>query len=925
MKRTLAILLCVSMMLVICSPLAFADAGQPDDAPGAGYDEEYGEDPADAEDPYLGGNTIYDLENEVDAEPVPDELPPPENTEPGDDESEIYGNDSFDAENSSQLSSGEYVLDEIIIKFKEPGQVPGKEKQLQHEIEKVEKVGLVESLGLYVVKAEDLEKNPNAVLNRFKNNKYIEYVEPNYKIEFELTPNDPSYGIYQTAAMNLLNAPAGWDIIKGSSNAIIAVIDSGIIQHPDLPPLYSGYSALAGLSWTNDKVGHGTSVAGVIGAIGNNGIGVAGLNWNASIMSVKVDDSAGILSIASVANGIIWAANNGAKIINISLGTTADSATLKNAIDYAYNKGCAIFAATGNAGAGSVDYPARYSNVMAVGSYSGGSRAPTSNYGSGLNVLGLSSFYTTQKTGAYGSSGGTSFSAPQAAALASLLWAVNPKLTNAGIYDLIQRGASGNGKYINNEMGYGLIDFGKTLQLALSGAGTTPPETPPPVRTAPTITLTGFTSLSLEYGQAYQEMGYAAADCMGLNLTSSVKVTSNIDVWKAGIYTVTYEVSDSGFTTRATRTVTVKPKPADPPAATAPKITIIGSNPIILHATSSTPYTEQRARAVDYNGNDISSLVTVSGTINRTTPGTYTLTYRVTSPVSGLSATATRNVRIVSPTEKRDPRTVYGFSGQAKQGGKITHTGIVAAASGFMDLRVSSIDKNMSIGVELVDTVTKKVVVKDTYTAAGTKQYRIDKAKYDLVVTVNQANGNSKYALELTMPEVGPTLIYDIAEVPLFGLPQVAPRGSNPIILHIGGTPYTEQGARAVDRYGNDISAAVTVDGAPDTGKAGTYVVTYTVICEITGIPVRATREVRVYDPSDESTILPDEIPLGSLPEQAPGTEMYVVIAGDSLWKISQKYYGTGLRWYEIYDLNEETIGPNPGMIKIGQVLVIRI
>ena len=93
------------------------------------------------------------------------------------------------------MSGGEYVLDEIIIKFKEPWQVPGKEKQLQHEIEKAEKVGLVESLGVYVVKATGLEKNPNAVLNRYKNNKYIEYVEPNYKIKLDYVPNDPNYRV----------------------------------------------------------------------------------------------------------------------------------------------------------------------------------------------------------------------------------------------------------------------------------------------------------------------------------------------------------------------------------------------------------------------------------------------------------------------------------------------------------------------------------------------------------------------------------------------------------------------------------------------------------------------------------------------------------------------------------------------------------
>jgi len=172
-------------------------------------------------------------------------------------------------------------------------------------------------------------------------------------------------------------------------------------------------------------------------------------------------------------------------------------------------------------------------------------------------------------------------------------------------------------------------------------------------------------------------------------------------------------------------------------------------------------------------------------------------------------------------------------------------------------------------------------------------------------------------------------LIYDIAEVPLMPLPQIAPIGSNPIILHVGGTPYVEQGARAADRLGNDISGTVTVEGAPDTSKEGRYTITYTIVCDITGIPVRVTREVHVYDPSDGSVILPDEVPLGPAPgtaspgQTSPGTELYTVVAGDSLWRISQRYYGTGLRWYEIYDLNEETIGPNPSYIRIGQVLVV--
>ena len=939
MKRILAVLLCISLLMVVCPLMAFAAENEDSDFTDAGYEEfieEYGENHADAEDPYLEGGTVYDLENESDSVAELEEPIEEPDREPGDDDSDIYTDESFDADNAEQLQ-GDYILNEIIIKFKEPWQVPGKEKQLQHEIEKVESIGFVEGLGVYVVRVDDLDKNPNAVLNRFKNNKYIEYVEPNYSVSLEYIPNDAYYKLFQTRAMDDLNAPAGWDIIKGSSGAVVAVIDSGVAANPDLPPLWSGYSATSGLSYTNDKLSHGTAVAGVIGAIGDNGLGGAGLNWSASIMAVKVDDAAGSLPIANVAKGIIWAADNGAKIINLSLGTTSDSITLKNAIDYAYNKGCAIFAATGNAGTGSIDYPARYPNVMAVGSSaSGTSRAPTSNYGSGIDVLGLSSFFTTQASGGTGNSAGTSFASPQAAGLASLIWGLNPKLTNAQVYDLIRQGASGGGRFVNNEVGYGLINIGKTLELTLatiSGppATTTPtpqtpapepvkPETPQEVRTPPVITLTGFSSMTLEYGQAYTEMGYSAVDCKGVNLTNSVKVTNNVNVRTAGLYTVTYEVSDStGLSARATRTVTVSAQPVAPPPPTAPKITIIGSNPIVLHQTSSTPYREQSARAIDSDGTDISNQVVVTGTVNRTVAGTYTITYTVTSPTTNLSASTSRNVRIVAPTERKDPRTSYGFSGQAKEGGKVTHTGIVSGALGFMDLQVTSIDKNMTISVQLINTATKQAVLTDTFTAAGTKQYKIDEGKYELAVTVTKANGNSKYDIKLLMPETVATLYFDEVEVPLFGLPQIAPIGSNPIILHIGGTPYTEQGARAVDFLGNDISDSIVVEGAPDTSVAGTYVITYTVL-SAAGVPVSVTRDVRILDPNDETTILEDEVPLADLP-----TIEYIVEKGDSLWSISQKFYGTGKEWFGIYDMNADVIGPIPGNLRVGMVLTIRL
>jgi len=942
-----------------------ADVATPQDAAEGAAETE--EDYEDIEDYYDGNETIYNLENEEDESPAPDEEEPPADPDMGDPDDEIYTTFSFDTDNAAQLDGASYVLDEILIKFKEPWQVPGKEKQLQQEISKLEKVGFVEGLGVYVVKVADLARNPNAIFNMYKNNKYVEYVEPNYILNPVLTPNDPNFSSQRLSAM-MTGAIDGWDIIHGSSLAVIAVVDSGIAIHPDLPPLLPGYSAVAGLSPNNDKVGHGTSVAGVIGAIGNNSRGTAGINWNASIMPVKVDDANGNLATANTAKGIIWAADNGARIINLSLGSASDSVTMKNAIDYAYNKGCVIIAATGNDGRATVSYPARYANVMAVGGTSDGkNRLNISNYGAGMGVATFASYVSTTAAGGYATAGGTSFAAPQIAGMASLILGLNPALTNAQVYDLIRLGASGGGAYLNDEMGYGFINHVKTYQLTLatltSGGGTappapvippetppepppppvtppeTPPETPPapvippetppePPRTPPVITLTGFAAMALEYGQAYIENGYSAVDCKGADLTASVTVTGTVDHWKAGLYTITYEVKDpvnTALTARATRTVTVSPKPPDPPPPTAPKITINGSNPIILHRDSATPYTEQRAKAVDHNGADISSLVTVSGwsAANRKIANTYTITYRITSPATGLSSTATRTVRIVAPTEKRDPRVSYNFSGQAKAGAKVTHTGVLCSSLGFMDLSVTAIDKNMTITVQLVDTATKKAALTDTFSATGKKQYKIDPARYELVVTIVQANGNSKYSVSLLMPETAPTYFYDVDEVPLtccapVFTPQIAPIGSNPIILHIGGTPYFEQGARASDHLGNPIP--FEIDGKPDTSAAGTYIITYRTYCEH-GNPVTVTRQVRVFAPRDATAILPDEVPLG---ERPPGTaEEYTVVAGDSLWRISQKYYGTGTRWGEIYDLNKDVIGANPGLIRIGTVLII--
>ena len=184
-----------------------------------------------------------------------------------------------------------------------------------------------------------------------------------------------------------------------------------------------------------------------------------------------------------------------------------------------------------------------------------------------------------------------------------------------------------------------------------------------------------------------------------------------------------------------------------------PTMTILGENPVILHVNSSTPYIERGVLAIDGDEENISSRVEIHNELVRNQAGVYFVNYRVDGKF-GEEATARREVQVIAPVSEKPVRTPYGFSGQGKQGMKVTHANVVAGNSGLMDLRLSNIDRNMTISIQLVDSVTRGVVVEDIFSAAGTKQYRVNAGRYDLVVTIDKAVGNSKYTINLLMPEV---------------------------------------------------------------------------------------------------------------------------------------------------------------------------
>ena len=182
----------------------------------------------------------------------------------------------------------------------------------------------------------------------------VSYAEPDYIAQMADTiPNDP--GWVNQYGLVAIHAPQGWDDNTGSSAVTIAIVDTGVdLSHEDLAgKIVPGYDFVNNDTVPQDDNGHGTHVAGIAAAITNNNIGVAGVSWGARIMPVKVLDSSGSGSIANVAAGIVWAAQNGAEVINISLGCglltcPSPPQVLSDAVDFAYAEHATLVAAAGN-------------------------------------------------------------------------------------------------------------------------------------------------------------------------------------------------------------------------------------------------------------------------------------------------------------------------------------------------------------------------------------------------------------------------------------------------------------------------------------------------------------------------------------------------------------------------------------------------
>ena len=275
----------------------------------------------------------------------------------------------------------------------------------------------------------------------------VVYAEVDHTAQATFAPNDPEFSLHQYGPQKIM-ADRAWDITHGSPDVLVAVVDTGVdSHHPDLEgKVVLGPDYVNGDEDPQDDNGHGTHVAGIIAAATNNGIGVAGVGFNTRVLAIKVLDERGSGYYSRIARGILYAADHGARVVNLSLRGTISSAVLADAVRYAWDHGALVVAAAGNDASTKAVYPAAYEHVLAVSATDWDDQWwHLSNHGDYVDLsapgVGIYSTDWAGGVGPYTSRSGTSMATPHVAATAALIWAVNPHLSQEEVARVLEETA----------------------------------------------------------------------------------------------------------------------------------------------------------------------------------------------------------------------------------------------------------------------------------------------------------------------------------------------------------------------------------------------------------------------------------------------------------------------------------------------------
>jgi thermitase len=389
-----------------------------------------------------------------------------------------------------------YAPRQVMVKFKPSLREPLLEATSRaYGLEKLGRIPVLEIYKFRVPETLTVEEMVQAL----RRNPDVEYAEPNYVAHIAATPNDPyfktQYALLNTGQQIGSTGPSGtngddikatgaWEETKGSADITIAIVDTGVdLLHPDLKAKIKS----AGRDFVNDDDdatddnGHGTMVAGIAAADTNNDAGIAGVAWNCKILPVKVIDASGNGYYDQIVAGIRWAVDNGASVINMSIGGEDAADIMRDAVKYAHDKGVVVSAAAGNNGT-AVLYPAAYdAYVLAVAATDYNDARPSwSDAGPQVDVAApgvriacpVPSWFWAANGGSpndvpYAFADGTSMSSPHVAGLAALIAGLKPDLSVDSIMDVIRYSAddvnSSTKPGKDNDIGYGRINMAKAL------------------------------------------------------------------------------------------------------------------------------------------------------------------------------------------------------------------------------------------------------------------------------------------------------------------------------------------------------------------------------------------------------------------------------------------------------------------------------
>jgi thermitase len=538
-------------------------------------------------------------------------------------------------------------------------------------------------------------------LGRLKKTPGVEFAEPDATVEAADVPNDPSYP--SQWALAKIDAPDAWTTDHGSSSVVVAVVDTGVsLSHPDLASKIVGSVNFSSSATADDVNGHGSHVAGIIAAATNNGVGVAGLGWNTDLLDVKALDDSGSGLYSNVINGITWAADHGADVINLSLGGTMDSPALESAVDYAWSKGAVVVAAAGNSASSAPFYPAYYPNAIAVAATTDLDKlASFSDYGDWVDVAapGISIYSTVP--GGYQYMSGTSMAAPYVSGLAALLFAEG--LTNDQVRSRIQSTADN----------IGVAGIGSGRINAYRAVTQTSSPSAPTNATAPAITGSAVVANTLQastgtwtgsptsYAYQWQRCDTTGANCAPISgATLSSYLLSSTDAGSTIRAQVTAS-NTAGFAT-STSAQTAAVTTASPSVSSLPTLSGTAQDGQVLQTStgtwtgSPTGYAYQWLRC-DSTGNNcgsISGATSASYSVTSVDVGS-TISSQVTATNAGGSASAQSAQSAVVAAAPPVNTALPAESGKPSQGQVLTTSngswkGTTPMSDGYQWLRCSS-------------------------------------------------------------------------------------------------------------------------------------------------------------------------------------------------------------------------------------------